>query len=69
MSLNRDQLEDDIKVLLTEMLTREQNSIDEFAKRLSTSIDEFVKSATINYQDGLTAGGKPVVGSFNGQLE
>lgn len=71
MALNKAQLKIDIKDLLTDMLTREENSIEEFATRLSDKIDVYVKTATVKYTGGLIApnNGGAVTGTFNGNLE
>jgi hypothetical protein len=70
MSLNKAQLKTDIIAILTDMSTREESSIEEFAIRLSDKIDVFVKTATIKYTGGLTsASGGVVTGTFNGKLE
>lgn len=70
MSLNKVDLKADIVNLLTEMLTRENTSIEEFADRLSTSVDTYVKTATIKYTSGLvSATGGAVTGTFTGNLE
>lgn len=69
MALNKTKLDKEIKTLLTEMLQREETSIDEFASRLSTSIDTYVKSATIHYISGLVAPNGSVTGVFNGKLK
>lgn len=69
MALNKALLKNEIKSLLEDMMTREDSSFDEFATRLSDSIDQFVKGANIIYNSGLTAGGNPVSGTFNGNLE
>ncbi|MDA6067990.1 hypothetical protein NJT12_00035 [Flavobacterium sp. AC] len=69
MALNKNVLKQDIKGIITEMRTREDNSDDEFAERLATVIDKYVKTATITYQSGLTAPNGPVTGSFQGKLE
>lgn len=68
MALNKTDLENEIKELLTQMLTRENTSIDEFARRLSSSIHDFVKSADIKYDNGLSAPNGSVTGTFNGSL-
>lgn len=47
MALNKAGLKTTIKNLMTEMLEKEENSIDEFAERLSAAIDVFVKSGTV----------------------
>lgn len=47
MALNKTGLKTEIVSLLTEMLTKEENSIDAFATALSDLIDVFVKSGTV----------------------
>jgi hypothetical protein len=70
MSLNKVALKAEIVSLLTDLLTRENSSIEEFADRLSTSVDTYVKTATITYTSGLTsATGGAVTGTFVGKLE
>ena len=70
MSLNKGQLRLDIVDILTDMSEREENSIEEFADRLSEKIDAYVKTATIVYTSGLTsATGGVVTGTFQGKLE
>lgn len=68
MSLNKVALKENIKNLLEDMITREENSIDEFAQRLADSVDQFIRSATIEYQGGLTAPNGAVTGTFNGVI-
>lgn len=68
MALNKTELKDDIVTLLTDMMTRETDSVEEYATRLADAIDKYVKSAKINYTTGLVAGSNPVTGVFNGQL-
>lgn len=48
MALNKAGLKEAIKAILADMLTKEQNSVDEFAGLLSDSIEVFVKSGTVN---------------------
>jgi hypothetical protein len=48
MALNKGDLKDAIAIILTDMLTKEANSIGEFATRLSDAIDIYVKSGTVN---------------------
>lgn len=70
MALNTSQLKTDIIAILTDMSTRETNSIEEFAERLSGKIEVYVKTADIKYTNGLTsATGGAVTGTFNGNLE
>lgn len=59
----------EIKLILEEMLTRENNSTEEFANRLVDVIENWLKNATIKYISGLSAPNGPVQGSFNGKLE
>ena len=54
MALNKVALKTGIKQLMDDMLTREQNSNDEFATRLSNLIDTYVKSGTVTVQPGIT---------------
>lgn len=68
MALNKTILKDKIVTIMTDMLTREENSIEEFATRLSDAVDDYVKGAKINYITGLVAGSNPVTGIFNGTL-
>lgn len=53
MALNKASLKSGIKQLMDDMLTREQNSNDEFATRLSNLIDTFVKSGTVTVNAGI----------------
>jgi hypothetical protein len=69
MALDKGSLQTGIKSLLTEMLTRDKNSVDEFAQRLSTLIDTYVRTAKITYESGLTAPNGAVTGEFKGKLE
>lgn len=48
MALNKAVLKADIILLMTEMLTKEDNSIDAFAEKMSSAIEKFVKSGTVN---------------------
>lgn len=70
MAMNINSLKGKIASLLTDMLDRNETSIDEFATRLATAVVEEVQEATINYQSGLVApsGGGPVTGTFTGNL-
>ena len=68
MPLNKVNLKNNIKSLMTEMRTRTEVSDDEFATRLSDAIDVYVKEATIIYTAGLVAPNGAVTGVFNGEL-
>jgi hypothetical protein len=48
MALNKAGLKTTIIAILTDMLTKEENSIEEFATRLSDGIEVFVKSGTVS---------------------
>lgn len=52
--LNKPALKASIKTLLVDMMTREQDSTDEFAERLATAIEVFVKSGTVTIAAGIT---------------
>lgn len=69
MALNKADLKNNIIGILTDMMEREESSIEEFATRLSDSVDVYVKTATIKYTSGLTAPNGAVTGTFNGNLE
>ena len=71
MALNKSNLKNKIVQIMTDMMQRENTSIDEFATRLSDAIDEYVKEAKIVYENGLVApsGGGAVTGTFNGTLQ
>lgn len=69
MALNKTDLKGAIVQIMTDMLTRDTDSIDEYATRLSDAIDNYVKTATIVYQAGLTAPNGAVTGTFNGHLQ
>lgn len=70
MALNKIHLKTNIIGIMTDMLQRENTSIEEFATRLSDAIDDYVKDADIIYTTGLTsATGGVVTGTFEGNLE
>ncbi len=69
MALDKSKLKNDISSIMTEMLKREENSVEEFASRLANAIDAYVKDAEIVYIAGLTASSFPVVGTFEGSLK
>lgn len=70
MAMNIDTLKGKIADLLTDMLERDNTSIDEFATRLATAVVEEVQKADVIYTSGLIApsGGGPVTGTFEGNL-
>lgn len=68
MALDENRLKGKIADLMTQMLTRENTSIDEFADVLAKAVVFEVKQAQINYQGGLTAPNGPVAGNFQGSL-
>lgn len=69
MALNKNGLKTAIKTILNDMRNRKENADEEFAERLSDAIDNYVKTASIVYENGLTAPEGPVTGVFNGKLE
>lgn len=58
-----------LKELLEDMMTKDQNSIDELADRLIDVLEVWLKDASIKYITGLVAGSNPVTGTFTGKLE
>lgn len=69
MALDKSKLETGIKQLLEDMMQREQNSFDEFAKRLATTIDAYVKEGEIEYLGGLANSGGAVTGTIQGTIK
>jgi hypothetical protein len=69
MALQKTHLKDDIVSIMSDMMERENTSIEEFATRLSDAIDSYVKQASVVYTSGLVAPNGNVVGNFNGRLE
>lgn len=59
----------EVKQILEDMLTREDNSTEEFAERLIDVMENWLKQATIKYISGLSAPNGPVSGAFTGNLE
>jgi hypothetical protein len=47
MALIKANLKADIKLLLQDMMERDEASFEEFSERLSTAIDEYIKDAMI----------------------
>ena len=58
-----------VKLILEDMIVREESSTEEFAERLIEIMEAWLKQATIKYTSGLTAPNGPITGTFNGQLE
>ena len=70
MALQKSELKTKIVDIMQEMMTREENSIEDFAERLATAIDVYVKEAEIIYTSGLTsATGGILTGTFVGNLK
>lgn len=55
--------------LMDDMLTREQDSRQEYAERFISILIKLIKKSEIKYNNGLTAGSNPVTGTFNGELK
>ncbi|MFE3868692.1 hypothetical protein ACFX5E_11485 [Flavobacterium sp. LS2P90] len=68
MGLNKAGLKEAIKAILTDMLTKEENSIEDFATRLSDGIDVFVKSGTVNVTVATTGTATSHTGSGTGTI-
>ncbi|ROH98414.1 hypothetical protein EGI16_21505 [Chryseobacterium sp. G0240] len=71
MSLNASKAAAKVKVknILEDMMTKDQNSTEEFANRLIDVLEDWLKEASIIYISGLVAGSNQVTGTFNGKLE
>lgn len=54
MALNKQALKQGIIALQQEMLTKIDNSIEEYAERLASLIHDFVKSGEVTVQAGIT---------------
>ena len=68
MALNKAGLKTTIISLLTDMLEKEENSIEEFANRLSDGIDVFVKSGTVSVSVTTTGTATNHTGSGTGTI-
>lgn len=71
MALDKVQLKQGIKNLLTEMETRSEDAKDDFAEELANLIDGYVRSIEIIYTTGLVAPptGGPVTGLFEYEIQ
>ncbi|HCM34130.1 hypothetical protein [Chryseobacterium sp.] len=71
MSLSASKAEAKVKVknILEDMMTKHDNSTEEFADRLIDVLEVWLQEATIKYMTGLMAGSNPVTGEFTGKLE
>lgn len=54
MSLNTSKLKKDIKALLIDMMSKENNSVDEFADRLGEAIESYTKSGEVVVDAGIS---------------
>lgn len=68
MGLNKAGLKTTIISILTDMLTKEENSIEEFATRLSDGIDVYVKSGTVSVTVTTTGTATSHTGSGTGTI-
>ena len=68
MALNKSALKNTIVALLTDMLAKEENSIEEFATRLSDAIDVFVKSGTVSVTVATTGSATAQTGTGTGTI-
>jgi len=53
MALNKQALKQGIIALLRDMLTKTDNSIEEYAERLASLIDDFVKGGEVTVAPGI----------------
>lgn len=68
MALDKIGLKTTIKSLLTEMLEKEENSIEEFATRLSDAVDVFVKSGSVTVSVSTTGNATAQTGTGIGSV-
>lgn len=68
MALNKSALKSTIISILTDMLAKEENSIEEFATRLSDGIDTFVKTGTVSVTVATTGTATNHTGSGTGTI-
>lgn len=68
MALEKTDLKTTIVALMTEMLTKEDNAIDEFATKLSDAIDVYVKSGTVNVTVNTTGSAASQTGTGTGTI-
>lgn len=72
MSLNTAQLKSDLMKVYTDTYETTGNrdeALEAFIGAMCDKLETYVKSAQIIYDNGLTAGSNPVIGTFNGRLE
>lgn len=53
MALNKEALKQGIIALLQDMITKTDNSIEEYAERLASLIDDFVKGGEVTVKSGI----------------
>ena len=68
MALNPLALKAEIKDIMDDMKTRNEDASDEFAERLANAIHDYVLGIQITYIAGLMAGSVPVTGVFQNQV-
>lgn len=68
MALNKTGLKAAIKTVMTDTLAKEENSIDEFATRLSDAIETFVKSGTVTVTVTTTGSATAQSGTGTGSI-
>lgn len=68
MALNKSALKTAIVSLLTEMLVKEETSIEEFATRLSDAVDVFVKTGTVSVTVATTGTATSHTGTGTGTI-
>jgi hypothetical protein len=69
MALNKTALKTTIVSLLTEMLLKEETSIEEFAARLSDAIDAFVKTGLVSVAVSTTGTATAQTGTGTGTIK
>lgn len=68
MALDKTTLKTTIVQIMNDMLTREENSIEEYAERLSNAIDAFVKTGAVTVTVTTTGTATAQSGSGTGTI-
>ena len=66
MALNKQALKQGIIDLQQDMLTKTDNSIEEYAERLASLINDFFKGGEVTVQSGITLQAGPYTGATTG---
>lgn len=68
MALQKEALKIEIVSIMTDMLTKESNSIEDFATRLADAIDIYVKTGSVNVTVATTGSATAQAGTGTGTI-